>query len=190
MQLEQTGLEGLVLVSRRTHHDKRGSFSRLYSQADLAALNVPMDCLQVNHSVTDTTGTLRGMHFQYPPFAERKLVACAVGALWDVVVDLRPGSPTRLSHFDTVLSGNDGRSLLVPEGFAHGFMTLEPSTHVVYVSSQGHAPDFEDGLRYDDELVALPWPADPSVISDKDASWEPLCDRLESLGRRLAGEPR
>lgn len=188
MHLEQTGIEGLAVVVRSTHLDERGSFSRLYSQADLAALGAPMHCLQVNHSVSSTQGTLRGMHFQYPPFAERKLVACVVGAICDVVVDLRPDSPTHLRHFQTVLSGNDGRSLLVPEGFAHGFITLEPQTHVVYVSSQGHAPEHEDGLRYDDELIGLPWPAEPSLMSDKDAAWAPLRDRLQSISLRLAGD--
>ena len=99
----------------------------------------------------------------------------------------RPASSTYLELFHTVLVGNDGRSVRVPEGCAHGFITLEPSTHVVYVSSQGHAPESEDGVRYDDPFVAVPWPEAPAVVSDKDLRWAPLQGRLESVGRRLTG---
>lgn len=190
MQLQRTALHDLLLVSRAMNEDERGSFTRLYSQADLAELHIPMDCLQVNHSFSRAVGTLRGMHFQYPPFAERKLVACTVGAIWDVVVDLRLGSETYMRHFHTVLREGDGCSLLVPEGFAHGFITLEPSTHVVYVSTQGHAPEFEDGLRYDDEMIGVSWPASPALISKKDLSWAPLGDRLASVTGWLAGGKR
>lgn len=187
MLSEETGIAGLVLVTRPTHQDERGSFSRLYSTEDLESLDLSMECLQVNHSISHLRGTLRGLHFQYPPFAERKLVACAAGEIWDVVVDLRPGSTTFLQSCHTVLTGNDGRSLLVPEGFAHGFITLAPSTHVIYVSSQVHAPEFEDGLRYDDAMIDLPWPEAPAVVSEKDLRWAPLRHRVEFIARQFNG---
>lgn len=186
VEVEATGLEGLVVLNRHMHVDSRGSFSRLFSTSDLDVTGQRFECLQVNHSVSNDVGTLRGMHFQYPPFGERKLVACVVGAIWDAVVDLRPWSATYLKHFSTELRGNDGRSLLVPEGFAHGFVTLEPTAHVVYVSSQGHAPGSEDGIRYDDDLIGIPWPVEPLVVSDKDLRWTPLAGRRESIGARLA----
>lgn len=186
-RLEGTGFDDLQVLDRPVRRDERGSFSRLFSSVDWSDAGLGVDIGQISHSRSERAGTLRGLHFQYPPFGEVKVVACISGAIWDVAVDLRPGSATYLRHFHTVLEGNDGRSLVVPIGFAHGFMTLAPQTDVVYVSSQGHVPSHEDGVRYDDDLLRVPWPSTPAAISEKDLGWAPLRERVAEVTGRFDG---
>lgn len=181
MKLRPTPLDGMFIVERSMMRDARGKFTRLYGEDEIGLAGRPMKAVHVNSSTSTAAGTLRGLHFQYPPFAEAKLVSCLAGAVWDVGVDLRANSPTQFQWFGLELNTENGMSLLIPEGFAHGFVTLQPNTTLAYVVSERYAPDNESGVRFDDPLISVEWPMDPTVLSDKDGAWLPLGDRLDEL---------
>jgi len=180
-----TRIAGLLLLTRDIHRDSRGSFSRLYCEASYASEGLPSAHAQINVSSSRKKGTLRGLHFQYPPSAEVKIVTCLRGAIFDVAVDLRPQSATFLAHQAFFLSEDDARSLVVPRGCAHGFLSLEPNSSVVYLVSERYNPGAEDGVRYDDRLVDIAWPGPVRHVSDKDRSWPPLVDRLGRVQARM-----
>ncbi len=186
MKLEATPLAGLFLVHRPVHDDDRGSFTRLYGAAELESQGVQFVPRQVNRSVTAHAGTVRGIHLQYPPHAEAKLVTCTRGTIYDVAVDLRPESPTFLGSWGVHLSADGPLSVYVPEGFAHGFVSTVDDVEVVYVASEQHAPDFEDGIRFDDPALGIEWPTEPRHMSDKDAKWPALADRLDAVRTRMS----
>lgn len=185
MKLEPTPINGLFVLQRPVHKDSRGQFTRLFAAEGLAAAGRPTDAVHVNTSTSVETGTLRGIHFQYPPYAETKIVACTSGAIWDVGVDLRPGSPTRFQWFGTKLTPDNGLSMVIPEGFGHAFITLEPNSTAVYVVSAIYALDHESGIRFDDKMLDIEWPMVPTVLSDKDLAWGRLGDRVEELDLRF-----
>jgi dTDP-4-dehydrorhamnose 3,5-epimerase len=185
MLAEETGIADLVILHQTRHEDDRGFFKRIFCNAELSSLDLPAHCSQVNVSRSNTTGTLRGLHFQYPPHAEAKLVTCLTGAVFDVAVDLRPESPTFLSVAGVVLDGDHDRAVLVPERFAHGFVTLQPETRVVYVTSAAYTPASEDGIRFDDPALRIEWPISPAVMSSKDAAWPDLQPRITDLMARM-----
>ena len=184
MDFEATPIGGLFVAQRNSSADTRGIFSRLYAAEDFSAIGRPMPAVHVNASTSTATGTLRGIHFQYPPRAEAKIVACVSGLVWDVAVDLRPNSVTQFKWFGIELSAANGRSLVVPEGFGHAFVTLEPNSTVVYVSSEIYSPGKESGVRFDDPLVAIDWPLKPVVVSEKDSSWPLLESRIDEHNAR------
>lgn len=183
MKLLPTQLQGLLIVERSIVRDNRGKFTRLFGEDELDSQGRPMKAIHVNSSTSDQVGTLRGLHFQYSPFAEAKLVSCVAGSVWDVGVDLRPNSPTRFKWFGMELNPENGRSLLIPEGFGHGFITLEPNTTLVYVVSERYAPKKESGARFDDPTLNVDWPITPVVLSDKDLAWTPINQRIDELDR-------
>ncbi|MCD1619354.1 dTDP-4-dehydrorhamnose 3,5-epimerase [Salipiger manganoxidans] len=171
MQIEETGLDGVRLITPRRFGDHRGFFSESWSRKALADHGISIDFVQDNHSLSMTPGTVRGLHFQAPPRAQDKLVRCGRGALFDVAVDIRRGSPTYGRWVGYELSFENGRQLLVPAGFAHGFMTLLPETEIVYKCSDTYAPETEGALLWNDPGIGIDWPLsgiDP-VISAKDA---------------------
>ena len=186
MTFHSTPLAGLLVVERQRHRDERGSFERLFGAQELAATGSRFTPKQVNRSVTNKSGTLRGLHFQYPPRAEAKLVSCTRGSIYDVVVDLRPESPTFLHHWGTHLLASEALSLFVPTGFAHGFVSTEAESEVIYVASEQHAPECEDGLRFDDETLRIHWPVEVLHLSEKDASWDPVESRVDALKTRFS----
>jgi dTDP-4-dehydrorhamnose 3,5-epimerase len=173
---EPTPLDGLVLLRRSRHEDDRGLFERVYCAESLGRLGLDAGCVQVNHSVSRSRGTLRGLHFQHASAAETKIVSCLFGALFDVAVDVRPSSPTHLQWYGVRLDNDAPSSLYVPPGFAHGFVTLQPNTVVLYASSAQWALEYESGIRYNDPAVGIDWPEPVTVLSDKDRTW-PLVDR-------------
>jgi dTDP-4-dehydrorhamnose 3,5-epimerase len=181
MKLEATPISDLFVLHRPVFHDARGQFTRLFAAEGIAKAGRPTQAVHVNTSTSVEAGTLRGIHFQFPPHAEAKIVACTAGAIWDVGVDLRPGSPTRFQWFGTTLTPDNGVSMVVPEGFGHAFITLEPNSTAVYVVSEVYALDHESGVRYDDPKLNIAWPVTPSVISDKDRSWGAITDRIDEL---------
>jgi dTDP-4-dehydrorhamnose 3,5-epimerase len=185
MKLECTPINGLFVLQRPVHKDSRGQFTRLFAAEGLAAAGRPTGAVHVNTSTSVESGTLRGIHFQYPPYAETKIVACTSGAIWDVGVDLRPGSPTRFQWFGNILTPDNGRSMVIPEGFGHAFITLEPNSTAVYVVSAMYALDHESGIRFDDKMLDIEWPIVPTVLSDKDLAWARLDDRVEELDLRF-----
>jgi dTDP-4-dehydrorhamnose 3,5-epimerase len=164
-------LDGLHLVATERHEDERGWFARSWCARDFAEHGLDARLAQVSLSFNRRTGTLRGMHYQRPPHAEAKLVRCLRGAIWDVALDLRPGSPTQGEWQGFELSAENGLALFLPEGFAHGFQTLRPDTEVLYHISTFHAPAFAAGVRYDDPAFAITWPLPVTVVAERDAAW-------------------
>jgi len=178
MEFVKTPIEGVAILELEQRHDDRGFFARSFCQDEFAANGLLPDVAQCNISYNHVAGTLRGMHYQLAPATEAKLVRCIAGAIVDIIVDLRPGSPTYLEHVSVELSAANRRSFYVPPMFAHGYQTLLDDTEVLYQVSERYTPGMERGLRFDDPVLALSWPVPVSRISDKDASW-PL---LEAVG--------
>lgn len=170
-------LPSVKLLIPDRYGDHRGFFAETYSYRVFAELRIDNDFVQDNHSVSAAEGTVRGLHFQAPPHAQSKLVRCGRGAIFDVAVDIRRGSPTFGQWIGEVLSEENGKQLLVPEGFAHGFVTLEPNSEIVYKCSDYYAPETEGSLRWDDPDIGIEWPLniDP-VLSEKDARAPFLAD--------------
>jgi dTDP-4-dehydrorhamnose 3,5-epimerase len=170
MQIENTPLPGVLLITPPRFGDVRGWFSESYNAAKLATLGVSTVFVQDNHSFSATPGTLRGLHFQAPPHAQDKLVRCSRGVIFDVAVDIRNGSPTYGQWYGAELSAENGQQLLVPKGFLHGFVTRVADTEVQYKCSDIYAPDCDGGLRWDDPDIGIDWglSGDP-VLSAKDA---------------------
>lgn len=151
--------------------DHRGFFAETYSQRAYASLGVHANFVQDNHSLSASVGTVRGLHFQVPPHAQAKLVRCGRGAIFDVAVDIRRGSPTYGRWAGYMLSAENGAQLYIPVGFAHGFATLEPDSEIVYKCSDYYAPETEGALRWDDPDIGIKWPlAGTPVLSEKDAA--------------------
>ncbi len=163
-------ISGLIHLEPRKFSDHRGFFSEVYNRQRLSELGFERDFVQDNQSLSHAAGTVRGMHFQSPPFAQDKLVRVLRGAILDVAVDLRVGSPTFGDHAAVELSARNWAQLLVPEGFAHGFMTLEPDTEVLYKVSAPYAPAHDHGFFWRDPVVGINWPMTPqaATLSEKD----------------------
>lgn len=171
MIFHETALQDAWLIEPERRRDARGSFARIMCRGEFAEHGLVTDYVQQNLSVSVRAGTLRGLHFQRPPHAEAKLVRCSRGAIFDVIVDLRAGSPTYLRHFTAELSAENGLELYVPPGFAHAHQTLTDDVELTYLTSAAYAPQAEGGLRYDDPSLGIDWPLPVSAISDKDMSW-------------------
>jgi dTDP-4-dehydrorhamnose 3,5-epimerase len=171
MIVESLAIPDVKLLRPRRHIDGRGFFSETYSRRDLRAAGVDESFVQDNHSLSVAEGVVRGLHFQIPPYAQAKLVRVVRGAIFDVVVDLRHGSPSFGQHVVVELSAADWAQLYVPPGFAHGFCTLEPQTEIIYKTSDYYAPSHERGIRWDDADLAIDWPVarDGAVLSKKDS---------------------
>jgi len=165
-----TPLPGLHVVQRRRLEDSRGYFSRLFCSEELAAVGFTRPVAQVNLTLTRRRGTVRGLHFQYPPNAEDKFVSCLRGEVFDVAVDLRRGSPTFLQWHAERLSAENQRSLLIPRGFAHGFQALSDDCELVYLPSMPYAPAAEGALNVRDPALAIEWPLPIADLSPRDAS--------------------
>jgi len=171
MDIDHTPLEGVVLLTPRRFGDDRGFFSESWNAARMAEAGLDIAFVQDNHSLSQATGTLRGLHFQSPPHAQAKLVRCGRGSLWDVAVDIRKGSPTFGQWFGAELSFENGRQLLIPAGFLHAFVTLEDDTEVIYKCSDYYAPECDGAVIWNDPDLAIDWPLDgPPVLSAKDAA--------------------
>ncbi len=174
MRFIETELKDAYIVDLERHEDHRGFFARAWAEDEFARHGLNSRVVNVNTSYNHTRGTLRGMHFQHAPHAEVKLVRCVRGAIFDVIIDLRPTSPTFKRWIGVELTADNRRALYVPEGFAHGLQTLEDHTDVFYQVSQFYTPGAEGGVRYDDPAFAIEWPLPVSIISDKDLRWPPF----------------
>jgi len=161
-------MPGLLRVICERQSDERGGFARLWCAAAIRGQGGQGVLSQCSISTNRRAGTVRGLHFQRPPHEEEKLVLCLSGAAFDVAVDLRPDSPSHRRWHSEILSAENGVGLLIPPGFAHGFQTLAPDTDLLYFISVPHAPEFADGLRWDDPQLAIPWPLAPAAISHAD----------------------
>jgi dTDP-4-dehydrorhamnose 3,5-epimerase len=174
--ISTTDLSGPAVLDLELKQDERGFFARTFDRAQFAAAGLEPVVEQCNVSFNHRAGTLRGMHFQVAPATEAKLVRCTAGAVLDIVVDVREGSPTYLQHVAVELTAQNRRSLYVPPMFAHGYQTLVDGTEVTYQVSEAYTPGTERGLRHDDPALGLSWPLAVSTLSVKDASW-PLLER-------------
>ena len=171
MHILPTRLPGAALIEPERREDERGWFARVYCAREFLQHKLPHRLVQTNRSLTRRAGTLRGMHYQLAPHGEDKLVRCEHGAIWDAIVDLRPDSATYGQWLGVELSEDNGRMLLVPRGFAHGFVTLTDNAAVSYQVSNFYAPASERGLRYDDRAFGIEWPVPILQLSSKDAAW-------------------
>ena len=183
MIYHETTLADAWLIDLEKRGDERGWFARTMDAREFADRGMDSVFVQQNASVSARAGTVRGMHFQRPPHAEAKLVRCVRGHLLDVIVDLRPGSPSYLHHEAFELSAGNGHMLYVPRGFAHGFQTLVDDVEASYLVSAFYAPEAEGGLRHDDPRLGITWPRPVSVLSPKDASWPLLDEGNPGLGQ-------
>jgi dTDP-4-dehydrorhamnose 3,5-epimerase len=175
-------LPGAFLIDLDRREDDRGYFARTMCLKELSDNGIDVSFVQQNMSRSETKGTLRGFHYQRQPAAETKLIRCTAGAIFDVIVDLRPGSPTYLKHEGFELTAENERQVLVPEGCAHAFLTLVDATSVSYLVSSFYVPGAEDGLRYDDPRLGVPWPIPVTGVSPKDLSW-PLLEARADLAQ-------
>jgi dTDP-4-dehydrorhamnose 3,5-epimerase len=171
MVFTETGLAGAFLVDMERVEDERGFFARAWCTREFERHGLNRRLVQCSVSGNRVSGTLRGLHYQIAPHQEAKLVRCTMGALFDVIVDLRPGSSTYLGSFGTELTAANHRSLYVPEGFAHGYLTLTDEAEVFYQMSEFYAPEAARGIRWDDPALAIEWPAPVRVISERDRSF-------------------
>lgn len=172
MKFNKTPLEGAYTIELQRIGDDRGFFARLFCTKEFSDVGLVTSFEQINNSLTKNKGTLRGMHYQLPPFAEVKVVRCIRGALFDVILDLRPDSPTYGKWYGDTLSADNRRMMYVPKGFAHGFLTLEEDTEAFYLVSTPYAPEHERGIRYNDPEFDIEWPIEPLEVSEKDAQWK------------------
>lgn len=171
MIFQPTPLAGAYVVELEQRSDARGFFARTFCAREFEEMGLKPTVAQANVSYNHLAGTLRGMHYQVPPAAETKLVRCTRGAIHDVIIDLRPESPSYLQHFGIDLSEENRKALYVPEMFAHGYLTLSDGAEVIYQVGEFYTPGYERGIRHDDPRFAIRWPAEIRVISDKDAAW-------------------
>jgi dTDP-4-dehydrorhamnose 3,5-epimerase len=171
MIFTETSLKGAFVIDPEPIRDERGMFARTWCRKEFDAKGLKATWVQNNISVSIQKGTLRGMHYQLAPHEEAKLVQCTMGALYDVIVDLRPASATYCQYFGVVLSAENRRMLFIPETFAHGYLTLQDQTEVFYHMSEFHVPASASGFRWDDSLFHIEWPEPITAIAGKDRNW-------------------
>jgi dTDP-4-dehydrorhamnose 3,5-epimerase len=171
MRFQETNVEGVLLIAPDHFEDERGFFERTWAEEQFEAHGLETRVVHRNRSYNRAAGTLRGMHFQFAPHAEVKVVSCLVGAVFDVAIDIRAESPTFGQWFGAELRQDNGALLYVPRGCAHGYLSLEPHSTVEYLVSHAYHPEAAGGIRWDDPSFNVRWPAKPSVITARDASW-------------------
>lgn len=184
MKFRQTSVHGACLIDLERRGDDRGFFARFFCEDEFGKAGLKTRFAQINTSLTRSAGTLRGMHYQLPPAAEVKVVRCIRGALFDVVLDLRPDSPTFGKWFGETLDAENKTMMYVPEGCAHGFVTLTDDTEALYLVSHPYGPEQERGIRFNDPRFAIQWPITPSEVSAKDGAWpdfDPVFHGTESM---------
>lgn len=179
MQIVQTGIPDLVILEPKVYGDNRGFFLETFRRETLYNAGLPWDFVQDNHARSEHAGVVRGLHFQLPPATQSKLVWVTSGSVFDVAVDLRAGSPTFRQWYAATLSASNFKRLLVPKGFAHGYMTLEPGTEFQYKVDSYYAPELDAGIIWNDPTLNIPWPNIPPILSEKDLTL-PRLDKFET----------
>lgn len=174
-------LDGVYIISLQPVADSRGWFARTYCKDEFSQIGHTKEWVQLNHSHTNKKGAIRGMHYQVPPYTEIKLVRCIAGAAWDVVIDVREGSPTFLKWMSVELSAANKNMIYIPGGFAHGFQALTDDCELIYHHSSVYTPGAEKGIRYDDPSVGIEWPLPLTDISDRDLSHTLLNDSFKGV---------
>ncbi len=175
MKFTETKLKGSYIIDLDVISDDRGWFARTFCKKEFEAIGHTGEWVQLNHSVTNKKGSIRGMHFQFPPYSEIKMVRCIAGSVYDVIIDLRAGSPTFLHWFGIELSASNRRMIYIPRGFAHGFQTLAGHCELLYHHSAFYTPSAEGGIRFDDNKINIQWMEPVTEISPRDSN-HPLLD--------------
>jgi len=168
MTFTELPLKGAYTIDLKPFSDSRGWFARTYCKEEFTKYNIQQEWVQMNHSFTVTKASIRGMHFQHPPFSEVKMVRCIAGAVYDVIVDLRKNSPTFLQYVGVELSAANKKMIYIPQGFAHGFQTLTGDAELIYHHNAFYTPQAEGGLLYNDTAIGINWPLIPTEISERD----------------------
>ncbi len=181
MEFIASNIEGLYTIQVKKLEDERGLFARTFCKNEFKQIGFNEEFVQFNHSYNKKKGTLRGMHFQYPPYAEAKLIRCVQGAVFDVALDLRTGSPTFLKYFSVELSAENMASILIPKGFAHGFQTLEDDTVLIYHHTQYYTLGSDAGLRFDDPALGIQWKTPVITVSEKDKSYKLIDNNFKGM---------
>jgi dTDP-4-dehydrorhamnose 3,5-epimerase len=181
MKFEETILSGSFIVDINPVSDNRGWFSRFFCKEEFLKIGHEKEWVQMNHSFTVNKGTIRGMHFQYDPFKETKMVKCVKGCVYDVIVDLRYNSATFLKWFAIELSENNSTMIYIPEGFAHGFQTLTDECSLIYFHTEIYKPGSENGLRFNDVKLDINWPLEVSTVSERDLSHSLLDEKFKGI---------
>jgi len=181
MKFTKTLLEGAYIIEKEPFRDDRGLFARTYCKREFSQIGHTKEFVQFNHSQTVHKGTLRGMHYQVPPSAEIKLIRCIRGKVYDVIIDLRQNSPTFLRHIGVELSEENMKSIYVPEGFAHGFQTLEDNTQLIYHHTEFYTPENERGINFNDPALAINWPLPPVHVTPKDINHPYIGNNFKGL---------
>ena len=178
---KDTPFHGLKVIQRHPRKDSRGQFTRVFCSEELSAAGWRTPVMQINHSLTSEIGSIRGLHYQKPPKAEKKMLLCLRGRVCDVVVDLRSSSKTFLSWHAEELSADNNKAILIPEGFAHGFQVLEKESELLYLHSEQYAPQLEDGLSPLDPRLSISWPLPIAEMSDRDRGLPVLTDKYKGV---------
>jgi len=181
MKILESPFKNAFVLQVEPYVDHRGKFARIYCQDELKQIGHFKQIVQINHSFTRKMGAIRGMHFQYPPKTEIKMVKCLRGSAFDVIVDLRSDSPTFLHWHGEVLSDDNLKMMYVPEGFAHGFQTLEENTELLYLHTEFYSPEHEGGVVYNDPMISIEWPLETTEISEKDQKYPLLSEAFEGI---------
>jgi len=181
MNFEATGLNGSYVVTIVPVTDDRGWFVRTFCKDEFKKIGHNDEWVQINHSFTNEAGTIRGMHFQKPPFAETKLIRCIAGNVFDVIIDLRKNSNTFLKWFGVELSAENKKMIYIPNGFAHGFQTLTDSCQLIYHHTAFYTPGFEEGIKYNDKMIHISWPKEVTRISERDNGHQWLSSSFEGI---------
>jgi dTDP-4-dehydrorhamnose 3,5-epimerase len=179
MKFLETPLRGAYVIDVDPFVDERGFFARTFCKNEFSKIGFNGQILQINHSMTKQKGTIRGMHYQIPPASETKILRCLQGEIFDVMVDLRIGSPTFMQWHAVELSKENMRTVFIPEGFAHGFQALTDDIELIYLHSEFYQPDYEKGLMYNDPVLAINWPLPPTDLSSRDKQY-PLITPLHT----------
>ncbi|MGQ0828883.1 MAG: dTDP-4-dehydrorhamnose 3,5-epimerase [Bacteroidota bacterium] len=181
MDFIETNLKGAYLIELSLHKDERGGFARTFCKNEFKKIGHTKEFVQFNHSLNNKKGTLRGMHYQEIPHSEIKLIRCIKGAIYDVIIDIRQSSPTFLQWFGVELSATNMKMVYVPEGFAHGFQTMENNSELLYHHTNFYTPSSEKGIRFDDEMINIKWPGDLNCISEKDKNYPLLSINFKGI---------
>lgn len=181
MKFIELPLSGSYVIELSPVVDKRGWFTRTYCKNEFAGIGHTKEWVQINHSFTEHTGTIRGMHYQIAPYREIKLLRCVAGSVYDVIVDLRKDSTTFLQWFGMELSASNKKMLYIPEGFAHGFQTLSENVELLYHHSEFYTPEAEAGIHFNDARIKIEWPLPVNVISERDAAFPYLNSNFNGI---------
>lgn len=174
MRINKLSLEDAFVIEPELVTDNRGIFARVFCRRELKNILHGKNIVQINHSLTKQKGAIRGMHFQYPPKSEKKMVKCMHGSVFDVMIDLRQRSSTFLKWHGEILSAENMKMLCIPEGFAHGFQTLEENCELLYLHTEFYSPEHEGGVRYNDSMVNISWPLEVTDVSERDQKHQSL----------------